>query len=116
MADIILPWSNDLVLWIIQKFIPMSKPSNNSRNHEKNWEHISRESHCLVDNATIKINIRIKFSFNEILIAQSNLFQLHCDFNKLFFSSDFKNFISDFFDDFSPRIITLVNSMTKSIQ
>jgi hypothetical protein len=116
MTDIILPWSNNLVLWVIQKFIPMSKPSNNSRDHEKNWEHVSRESHCLVNNATIEINIRIKFSLNKILIAQSNLFQLHCDFNKLLFSSDFENFISNFFDDFSPRIITLVNSVTKSIQ
>lgn len=69
MSDIILSWSDNLVFGVIEEFIPMGEPSDNSRNHEQDWEHVSWESHSFIDNATVEIDIRIKLSFNKILIT-----------------------------------------------
>lgn len=51
----------------------MSKPSDNSRDHEKDGEHISREAHCFVNDTAVEIDIWIEFSFDEVWIAQGNL-------------------------------------------
>ena len=116
MSDVVLSRSNDLVFGVIEEFAPMGKPAYNSRNHEKDWEHIGGESHCLVNNSAIEVNVGVKFSFNEILVAKSDLFQFHCNFDKLFFACDFENFVSNSLDNFSSGVIAFVYSMSESVQ
>lgn len=98
ISDIVLSWSNDLVLWIVQKLVPVSKPSCDSGNHEQDGEHISWETHGLVDDSTIEVDIRVEFSFDKVRIAQCNSFEFDSDFNQFFFSSNFEHLVCNFFD------------------
>ena len=68
MTNIVLTRTHDLILRVIQKFIPMSQPTDNTRNHEKDREHVSREAHCLVNNSTVKVHVRIELSLNEVRV------------------------------------------------
>lgn len=69
MPNIMLSWSDDFIFWIVEELAPMSKPSDTSWNHEKNWEHVSWESHCFVNDSAVEINVRVKFSVNEIRVT-----------------------------------------------
>ena len=94
----------------------MSQPSHTSWNHEKNWEHVCWESHCFVNDTTVKVNVWIQFSVNEVRITQSNLLQFHCNFNQFLSSSDFEYFISDLLNDLCSWIIRFINSVSESVQ
>jgi len=115
MPNIMLSRSNNFIFRIIQKLVPMSQPSNNSGNHEENWEHISWKSHCFVNNSTIKIYIRIKLSLNEVRVTESNSLQFNCNLNKLLLSCNLENLLSNLLHNFSSRIIIFVNSVAKTV-
>lgn len=116
MTHIMLSRSYNLVLWVIKEFVPMGKPADNSRDHEKNGEHIGGETHCLVDDATVKIDIWIQFPFDKVLITQCNLLKFHSNLDEFFFASDLENLISNFLHYLGSRIIALINSMSESIK
>jgi len=65
---------DDFVLRVVHEFTPVSQPADHSWNHEKDWEHVCREAHGLVDDSTVEIDIRIKLSFNEIGVRKSDSF------------------------------------------
>lgn len=111
-----LSWPDDFVFWVVKELAPVGQPSYASWNHEKHWEHVSREPHCFVNDSTVKVNIRIKFSLDEERIAQGNFFQLDCNFNKLLLSSNFKYFMCNLLNNFCSWIVRLVDSMSKAVQ
>ena len=79
MADVVLSWSHDFVLGVVEEFVPMGEPSNDTRNHEENCEHVSREAHCFIDDTAIEVNIGIEFSFDEVRIGEGDTFELNCN-------------------------------------
>jgi hypothetical protein len=81
VAYVVLSWSHDFVLWVIEELVPVRKPSNNSRNHEEYGEHIGWESHSFINDTTIEVDIGIEFSLNKVRIGESNTFEFDCDFD-----------------------------------
>lgn len=59
----------------------MGKPAYNSWDHEHHWEHIGWQTHGLVDDTTIKINIWVKFSLDKIRIIQGDSLELDGNLN-----------------------------------
>lgn len=79
MADVVLSWSHDFVLGVVEEFVPMGEPSDNTRNHEENCEHVSREAHCFIYDTAIEVNVGIEFSFDEVRIGEGDTFELNCN-------------------------------------
>lgn len=116
MTDVMLTWSDYLVLRIIQKLTPMSEPSNTSGYHKQDWKHICWETHCLINYTTVEVNIWIQFSLNKKWVTKCYFLQLNSDLNKLLFSCNFKHLMCDLFYYFSSWIIAFIDSMTETIK
>lgn len=94
----------------------MSQPAHSSRNHEEHGEHVSGESHSLVDDSTVEIDVRVQLPLDEVGVTQSNSLQLYCNLNQLLLSSNLEHLLSDLLHNLSPRIVVLVDSMSKSVK
>jgi hypothetical protein len=78
-TGVMLSWSHDFVLRIVQEFVPVREPSNYSGNHEEHGEHVSGESHSFVDDSTVEINVRVQLSVDEVGVTECNLFEFDGD-------------------------------------
>lgn len=116
MAYVVLSRPDDLILRVIEEFVPMSYPASSSRNHEENREHVGGETHCFVDDSGVEINVRVQFPLDKVRVTQSNPLQFNCDFNQFLFSSNLEHLLSHFFYKFGPRVIIFVHSMTETIE
>ena len=116
MPGVVLPGPHNLVLGVIEELIPMSQPSDSSRNHEKHGEHVSGESHSLVDDSTVEIDVRVQLPLNEVGVTQSNSLQLYCNLNQLLLSSNLEHLLRDLLHNLSPRVVVLVDSMSESVK
>jgi len=94
----------------------MRHPACKSWQGEEHREILCGEAHCLVDRSTVKINVRVKLAGYEVLICQSNAFQLNRDVNERFSSRDLENFISKLLNNGGPGVEVLVNTMAKAHQ
>jgi hypothetical protein len=62
VACVVLPRPVDVVFRISKELHPMRYPPSNSGDSKKNWEHVSGESHSSIDEAAIKVDIRVELS------------------------------------------------------
>jgi len=63
-----LPWTSDFSFSIFFHFLPVGNPTRHPTNGKQNGDHLCWNSNGFVNKSTIKINIRIQFSFGEIII------------------------------------------------
>jgi hypothetical protein len=116
MTHVVLSRPNDFVLRIIEELVPVGEPSDHSRDHEENGEHIGREAHGTIDDSTVEIHIRVKLSLNEVRIREGDALQLYSDFDEFLFSSYLEDLLSDFFDDLCPWVVIFVYPVTEAIE
>ena len=57
-------------------FAPVSDPAGQTPDGEQHGEHLDWNSQCTIDHAGVEVDVRIEFSFDEVLIFQCYLFQL----------------------------------------
>lgn len=91
----------------------MGEPSRDSGDGEENREEVSGESHCLVDDARVEVNVGVELSIDEVFVTSSNLLKLHCDFDQWLLAYYFEDLLSELSAERSSRIVVLVYSMTK---
>src|SRR5690242_15646415 len=65
-ARIQLPRAANLLVGILDHFLPLRDPADGSRDREQDGEHRGREAHRLERNSGIEIDIRIKFFLDEV--------------------------------------------------
>ena len=73
----------------------MCDPSDHSGNGEKHGVHIGREAHSSVDQSTVKVNVRIEFSADKVLIRKSDLFQFKSNLNQRLSSTNIEDIEGD---------------------
>src|SRR5579864_959167 len=71
--------TGDFLFGVGDQFLPLCQPARRSGNGEEHREHLGAETHRLVHDAGIEIDIGIEFALYEIVVFQSNAFQLKCD-------------------------------------
>ena len=57
-------------------FDPVSDPAWQSPHGKQDGEHLNRDSHGSVDDTGIEIDVGVKFSFDEVGVAQGDGFEL----------------------------------------
>ena len=62
VTSIVLPGTIDVVFGVSQELHPMGNPPSHTRNGKKHGEHVSRETHCSVDEATVEIDVGVKLA------------------------------------------------------
>src|SRR5690242_17885037 len=76
VAQVQLAGPGYLLLGIQQHLFPLSQPARGPWNGEKDRKHVDRETHRLVDDARIEIDVGIELSAHEIIVFQSDALQL----------------------------------------
>jgi hypothetical protein len=94
----------------------VGEPSDDSRDHEEDGEHVGWETHRFVDDAAVEVDVGVELSFDEILVAEGDLFEFDGDFYQVLFASDFEDFVCDSFDDFGSGVVALVDSMAEPVE
>ena len=106
-AEIELAWSGDLLFVVCDEFLPLGQPAGGPRNRKQYGEHRRRESHRLVNNAGIEIDIRVKFSRYEVVVVERDLFEFRRDVDQRILAGFAEHCIGRFFNDLRTRIVVL---------
>src|SRR6516162_8514345 len=75
-AGIELARPADLLLRILDHLAPLTDPADGAGDREQHGEHRGRETHRLQCDARIEVDIRVQLAVDEILVAESDLFEL----------------------------------------
>jgi hypothetical protein len=78
-ANIQLLRAPDLGVGVRVHFTPVGNPTGESPDGEENSEHPGRETHGLVNDPGIEINVGVELSLVEILVGEGNLLKLFRD-------------------------------------
>src|SRR6516162_2799853 len=111
-----LPWSRDLLLGVGDQFIPLRQPARGARDGEQYSEHLRLKTHRLVDDARVKIDIRVKLPRDEVIIFQRDAFQLQRNFDLGIASCHLEYLIGNLLDDPGAGVVVLVHAMTEAHQ
>src|SRR3989338_4709908 len=71
VADIDLTWAADARRLRLSHFLPMGNPAGQTTDGKHDRKHIRRDPYQLVNDAAVKIYVRIKFPTDEKLVLQS---------------------------------------------
>src|SRR3984893_8828236 len=116
VAHVDLAGACDLLFGIKQHLFPLRDPSAGTGNSEQHREHGDRESHRLVDQARIEIDIGVKLAGDEIFILQSDALDFEGDIKQRIAAHDIENFVGNVLDDPRTGIVILVNPVTEAHQ
>ena len=62
MADKDLTWTRDFLFRVGDNLLPLCEPTHRARDCEHDREHRNWQTHCLIDDAGVKIDVRVKFA------------------------------------------------------
>ena len=114
LAEVDLARARDLLLGISHEFIPLRQPSRSARNSKQHSKHVRLESHRLVDDARVKIDVGIELAGYKVVVAQSNAFEFECNVDLGIAARNFEHLVGDFFDNARPRIVVLVDTVPEA--
>src|SRR5690348_10151359 len=63
--DVDLPRPCDLLLVVVEHFLPLGEPPRGARNGEQHGEEVRREGHRSIDQARIEVDVRIELAGDE---------------------------------------------------
>src|SRR6266568_5130308 len=85
-----------------------------ARIREQHWKHRHRETHRLINEAGVEIDVGIEFALHEVIVFQGNAFTLQSDFEERVLAHKLEHFIRDVLDDAGSGIVILVDAMAES--
>src|SRR5262245_61837263 len=78
-AGIELARTADLLVRILDHFLPLRNPADRTRNPKQHREHRGREPHRLERDAGIEVDVGIELLLDEIIVMQRDPLELHGD-------------------------------------
>src|SRR6266581_7407458 len=113
MAEVDLAGASNLLLGVEEHLFPLRDPSRSARYREQHWKHRHRETHRLINEAGVKIDVGIEFALHEVIVFQGNTFTLQSDFEERVLAHELEHFIRDVLDDAGSGIVILVDAMAE---
>src|SRR5690606_30060973 len=116
VSEVDLTRTRDALLFIVEHLFPLSEPAGHPPDGEEHREEIHRETHRLVDEPRIKVDVRIELSLAEIIILKGEAFELDRGIDEGVCSDLVKDLIGKLLDDGGARIVVLINAMAEAHQ
>src|SRR5208282_1328178 len=116
LADIDLARPRDRLLGVAHHLRPLRHPARGPRNREQHREHRHRESHRLVDDTRIKVDVRIELVGDEVLVFERDMLQLDRDVDQRVLSCNFEHFVGELLQNLGAWVVVLVDAMPKAHQ
>jgi len=114
VAFVNLAGTHNLVVGIVDKFVPVSEPSGQTGQGEENGEHLGGDAQGLVDDSGVEVNVRVELSRDKELVIESDSLELHSDVDHWFTADNGENIIGNLPDDSGAGVEVLVNAMTEA--
>src|ERR1019366_499217 len=111
-----LPRTRDLLLRVLDHFVPLRQPASGPRNGEQHGKHLRLEAHGLVNDPRVEVNVGIELAGDEVIVSQRDPFELQGNVEPGVASGHLENFVSDGLNDAGARIVVLVNPMPEAHQ
>ena len=99
-----------------QHLLPLCQPPGCARDSEQHGEHLGLETHGLVDDPGIEIDVGIQLALDEVLVFERNPLQFECDVQLGVAAGYLEYLLGGPLDDLGPRIVVLVNAMSEAHQ
>src|SRR5215470_4919609 len=116
VSDPDLAWPGDLLLGIGHQLLPLRQPSGRAWNGEEHGEHFGPESHRLVHDSRIEIDIGIELALHEVIILESDALQFQGDLDLGIATRDFEDPVGRPLDDLRAWIVVLVHAVPEAHQ
>src|SRR5208282_1032698 len=82
VARIKLPRPGDLLLVVEQHLLPLSDPARSARDREEDGEHRHRETHRLIDEAGVEIDVGIEAAGDEVIVFERDALAFERDIDQ----------------------------------
>ena len=99
LSGVNLPRSRNLLLGIRQHLLPLGQPSHGARNREQHGKHLRSESHGLVHDPGVEVDIGIQLALDEVIVFQRDALQLEGDIELRVAPSNLEYLVCSPFDD-----------------
>src|ERR1700759_2154320 len=76
LAGVELTRTADLLLRVLDHFLPLRDPADGARDREQHSEHRGGEAHRLERDARIEVDVRVELLLDEVLVVQRDLLEL----------------------------------------
>src|SRR5216684_752461 len=78
-AGVDLARAGDLLVWVLDHFLPLRQPAGNARDGKEHREHVHRELHGLIDQAGVEVDVRVELALDEVLVLEGDALELQGD-------------------------------------
>src|SRR5215470_4281848 len=106
----------DLLLRVLDHFLPLRNPANGAGNREQHGEHRGGETHSFERDARIEIDVGIELFLYEIVVVQCDPLELECDVEqRIVLDSDFaQHFVAGLLHDLGAWVVMLVDPVAEA--
>src|SRR6266481_5208411 len=111
-----LTWTRDFLFGVDDHLLPLREPTDCARDGEHHGEHRDRQTHRLIDDAGIKIDVRVEFARDEIFVLERDALEFQRDIEQPIAPGHLEHFLRYPFDDARAGIIIFVNAMPETHQ
>ena len=94
----------------------MSEPTGCTRDRKEHGEHVNRESHRLVDEPGVEVNVRVQLAVDEVRVLQGDFFEFERNVEKRILPGHIKHVVGGLLDDLCAWVVVLVDPVTKAHQ
>src|SRR5580700_6050520 len=114
VAEVYLARARDFLLGVEQHLFPLGDPAAGAGDGEQYGEHRYRETHRLVDQAGIKIDVGIELAGDEVVVLEGDALAFESDVQQRIAAHDFEYAVRHALDDARARVVIFVHAVAEA--
>ena len=114
VALVDLEGAHDAVVLVVVELVPVREPARRARDGEEHREVICGETHRLVDEAGVEVDVGVELAVNEVLVRQRDALELDGDLDQRLLAEDGENLLGDGADDARTGVVVLVHAVAEA--
>src|SRR5713226_1702786 len=104
-ADVDLARPGNLLLRVLDHLLPLGKPAGGPGDREEDGEHLDRESHRLVDQPGVEVDVRVELARHEVVVLERDPLELERDRQQGVRPGHLEGLVGHPLDDLRPGIV-----------
>src|SRR6516165_1868664 len=108
--------ASDLLVRVLDHFLPLRNPADGAGNREQHGEHRGGETHSFERDARIEVDVGIELFLYEIVVVQCNPLEFECDVEqRIVLDSDFaQHFVAGLLHDLGAWVVMLIDPVAEA--
>src|SRR5438552_4290756 len=115
-AGVDLARPGNLLLRVLDHLLPLGEPAGGPGYREEDGEHLDRESHRLVDQPGVEVDVRVELARHEVVVLERDPLELERDRQQGVRPGHLEGLVGHPLDDLRPGIVVLVHAVAEPHQ